>query len=164
MKKYRNKNKHLEDVNSCKTVLLTDVNPVSQSRSRSRSSKRSSSFFNDGSLFPSPLYTNLHLKGKNLLKEKTPLKEKILPLDEGFQRFWSAYPRKVSKSCCEKAWQRINPCPALTERILDSLEAHKGTKQWQDKQYIPHPSTWLNQKRWEDELEEKSSDPLEEFV
>jgi len=109
-----------------------------------------------------PLF--LSLNAKNLLKEKTPLKEKTLSLDEGFQRFWSAYPRKVSKSCCGKAWQRINPCPALTERILDALEAHKETKQWQDKQYIPHPSTWLNQKRWEDELEEKSSDPLEEFV
>ena len=158
MKKYRNKNKHLEDVNSCKTVLLTDVNPVSQSRSRSRSNKGSSSFCNDGSLFPSSL------KGKNLLKKNPPLKEKILPLDEGFQRFWSAYPRKVSKSCCEKAWQRINPCPALTEIILSAVEAHKGTKQWQDKQYIPHPSTWLNQKRWEDELEEKSDDPGEQYV
>jgi hypothetical protein len=24
-------------------------------------------------------------------------------------------------------------------------------KQWQDTSYIPHPSTWLNQERWEDE-------------
>ena len=158
MKKYRNKNKHLEDVNPCKTVLLTNVNPVSQSRSRSRRIKRSSSFCNDGSLFPSPL------KAKNLLKGKTPLKEKTLPLDEGFQRFWSAYPRKVSKSCCKKAWQRINPCPALTEIILSAVEAHKETKQWQDKQYIPYPSTWLNQKRWEDELEEKSDDPGDQYV
>jgi len=166
MKKYRNKNKNLEDVNPCKTVLLTDVNPVSpsRSRSRSRSSKGSSSFFNDGSLFPSPLYTNLHLKGKNLLKKKPPLKEKILLLEEGFNKFWTIYPWKVAKAPAFKAWTKLCPDSSLLEIILSAVEAHKKTKQWQDKQFIPRPLTWLNQKRWEDELEEKSDDPWDQYV
>ena len=36
--------------------------------------------------------------------------------------------------------------------MLKSIEAWKKSEQWQDKQYIPHPSTWLNGKRWEDEV------------
>ena len=41
----------------------------------------------------------------------------------------------------------------LFEQIKNSLEKLKQTKQWQDKNYIPHASTWLNQKRWKDEVE-----------
>lgn len=37
--------------------------------------------------------------------------------------------------------------------MMDSLEQFRGCKDWlKDKgQFIPYPSTWLNQKRWEDE-------------
>lgn len=37
--------------------------------------------------------------------------------------------------------------------IIDSLEQFRGCKDWlkENGQYIPYPSTWLNQKRWEDE-------------
>jgi hypothetical protein len=38
---------------------------------------------------------------------------------------------------------------------VPAVEAQKKSKQWQkdDGQYIPNPSTWLNQGRWDDELE-----------
>ena len=112
----------------------------------------------DGSLFPSPL------KGKNLLKKNPPLKEKILLLEEGFNKFWTIYPWKVAKAPAFKAWTKLCPDSSLLEIILSAVEAHKKTKQWQDKQFIPRPLTWLNQKRWEDELEEKSDDPGEQYV
>ena len=37
--------------------------------------------------------------------------------------------------------------------MINSLEQFRGSKDWlkDNGQYIPYPSTWLNQKRWEDE-------------
>jgi hypothetical protein len=35
--------------------------------------------------------------------------------------------------------------------ILKAVEKHKQSKQWKDGIY-PHASTWLNQRRWEDEI------------
>lgn len=66
--------------------------------------------------------------------------------DTEFEVFYSSYPRKVAKPQARKAWIK-NKC-ALSE-VLPSLEQHK--KNWKDPQFIPHPSTWLNQRRWEDE-------------
>ena len=65
---------------------------------------------------------------------------------DDFDAFYLAYPRKVSKTNARKAWIK-NDCK-LSE-ILPALEIHK--KGWKDPQYIPHPATWLNQRRWEDE-------------
>ena len=40
------------------------------------------------------------------------------------------------------------------ETLLQSIEAHRKTRDWQKDrgQYIPHPSTWLNAHGWEDEI------------
>lgn len=71
--------------------------------------------------------------------------------DDGFTTFWEKYPRKVGKSEAGKAWQKLKP---PLDIVLKSIEAHKQTDQWSkdNGQFIPHPSTWLNQKRWEDEV------------
>lgn len=79
--------------------------------------------------------------------EKENIKEK-----ENFEKFYSSYPRKVGKANVEKWFVKNKPNEELMNIILNSLEEHKKLKQWQDKQYIPHPTTWLNQKRWEDDL------------
>lgn len=73
--------------------------------------------------------------------------------DELFDRFWKAYPRKVGKDAARNAWAKRKPSAALTEQMIKALEWQKKTEQWQDKNYIPHPATWLNQGRWKDERE-----------
>jgi len=72
-----------------------------------------------------------------------------------FESFWVAYPKKQGKSACKKKWLAMNPNQELTEMIMKSVEMFKETEQWQKNggQFIPMPSTWLNQKRWEDELD-----------
>ena len=72
-----------------------------------------------------------------------------------FERFWSCYPRKVGKGNAEKSWKKL-PIKEKLGQILIALETQKKSKQWQDFQYIPHPVTWLNQRRWEDESPELS--------
>lgn len=64
-----------------------------------------------------------------------------------FEIFWQAYPRKVGKPAAKKAWGRVN---VLSGDVLDGLEHWKRSVQWQDTQFIPHPATFLNQRRWED--------------
>lgn len=74
--------------------------------------------------------------------------------EKRFDEFWAAYPRKQGKGAAWKAWQKIHPDAQLHSAIMKSVKAHaKNNPQWlkDNGQYIPNPSTWLNQKRWEDE-------------
>lgn len=59
------------------------------------------------------------------------------------------YPRKVGKIAARKAWDKARPTPELFEQMKRTLAWQ--TQQWTDPQYIPHPATWLNQGRWDDE-------------
>lgn len=70
-----------------------------------------------------------------------------------FDEFWKSYPRKESKPKARTAFEKIKPDEELLRKMLDSIERWKKTDQWQEDggRYIPHPSTWLNQQRWEDE-------------
>lgn len=74
---------------------------------------------------------------------------------ERFAVFWKTYPKKVAKGAAERAWRKIKPSSELLQKMLEAIERGKLSKQWNkdNGQYIPNPSTWLNQKRWEDELE-----------
>ena len=72
-----------------------------------------------------------------------------------FETFWNLYPRKVSKKMAEKAWLRLN---ALEKDLaLEAIQQH--VQYWSlketESEFIPHASTWLNQGRWEDELDMK---------
>jgi len=71
-----------------------------------------------------------------------------------FALFWENYPRKVGKATALKSWLKLKPNNELIEKILTSIQEYRKTTQWQDKQYIPHPASWLNAKRWEDEIED----------
>ena len=70
-----------------------------------------------------------------------------------FQDFWAKYPRKVSKRVAEASWKRMT-----AQEQSDALEAiDLHVKYWKLKEtsseFIPHASTWLNQARFEDELD-----------
>lgn len=77
-------------------------------------------------------------------------------LDNGFEKFWSVYPKKTAKQQAFKAWQKLDPDEELLSKILASLERQRKSVQWtkDNGQFIPYPATWLNGKRWEDELQE----------
>ena len=71
-------------------------------------------------------------------------------LPEGFTAFWAAYPRRVNKGAAFKSWISNN-CEPISSEIVKAVKSAK----WADeKQYIPHASTWLNGWRWTDELEQ----------
>jgi hypothetical protein len=71
--------------------------------------------------------------------------------DPAFARFWLAYPRKTQKQKALQSFAKLKPDELLLATILDALDGHKRSEQWQ-RGVIPHPATWLNQRRWDDEL------------
>jgi len=70
-----------------------------------------------------------------------------------FDSFWKAYPKKTNKEFAKRVFSKLRVDQPLLDKILHSLSIQVRTI-WKDKdtQYIPHPSTWLNGKRWEDEI------------
>ena len=97
--------------------------------------------------------TNDDDASETLQKKKGKSKSEDENLD--FIKFWQAYPRKISKQQALRAWNKLKPSQALTGVIMRALEMQKKSDQWQrdNGAFIPHASTWLNQQRWEDELE-----------
>jgi hypothetical protein len=69
-----------------------------------------------------------------------------------FESFWKVYPRKIGKEKCKNWFKSHKPKEDLVKQMIEAVEQQKKSKQWSDPQYIPHPYTWLNQGRWEDEL------------
>jgi len=73
--------------------------------------------------------------------------------DEGFEEFWSAYPkcvRKGEKSACKKKWVESYYF-SQKHIILKHIQWMATTAQWlQDNgAYIPAPKVYLNQQRWD---------------
>lgn len=90
-------------------------------------------------------------KNKAIKKQNKELNELQ---EKQFDKFWQAYPKKVSKKEAQKSWNKINPSLELFEKILKALEIVKQTEQWKkdNGKYVPYPATWLNQERWTDEI------------
>lgn len=86
--------------------------------------------------------------------ESNPIQFKSKSNPIAFDRFWTVYPKKTAKAVAQKAFDKIAPDDALLDTMIKSVESFKKTQQWlkDDGQYIPNPTTWLNQRRWEDEL------------
>jgi hypothetical protein len=82
---------------------------------------------------------NININNKEIYKER-------------FEKFYQAYPKHLKKAEVEKWFYKNKPDETLFKTMITQLEKFKKTKEWNQTQYIPYPSTWLNQKRWEDEI------------
>lgn len=71
-----------------------------------------------------------------------------------FDSFWSAYPRKDGKAKAKEAFIKLAPNDELFKTMMNAIERQKKGDQWikEGGKFIPYPATWLNQKRWEDEV------------
>lgn len=83
------------------------------------------------------------------------------PYSQRFLNAWKNFPRKQGKGSAWLAWLKLTNAPGMTEAKL--YEGVRDALRWQlksgsyfrfdDPTRIPHMSTWLNQRRWEDEEE-----------
>ncbi len=76
-------------------------------------------------------------------------------LNELFDKFWKAYPRKVDRKKSKERFEKLNPTEELVDLMIKQIDRLKDTNDWKKEngKFIPHPSTWLNGRRWEDEFE-----------
>lgn len=70
---------------------------------------------------------------------------------ERFAAFWDFYPRGESKQAAIAAWDKLKPSDDLIDTMARALKRQKATEDWQHGIGIPYASTYLNQRRWEDE-------------
>jgi hypothetical protein len=89
-------------------------------------------------------------------------KEKNNTYSEEFLNFYKEYPRRVDKSGAWKAWEKCNGNRPGIDSLLEILSRHKKTDQWNRDggKFIPHPATWINKRRWEDEVEVEQAGPF----
>lgn len=89
---------------------------------------------------------------------------KVNIYEQRFIDFWNEYPKKKSKGQAEKVWLKLKPSTELFTSIMEGLSIAKQSHDWKKEsgQFIPHPSTWLNSKGWEDE-HETAKDKFAEF-
>ena len=89
---------------------------------------------------------------------QTPAKptrtRKAIAYSADFEGFWACYPRKIGKDSAWKVYQRRKHEIPKGEDMAAILARHSQTEQWQRDggQYVPHPATWLNQGRWQDDV------------
>jgi len=92
-------------------------------------------------------------KGNNIIN----LEEYILPSGVTqtlpFDEFWDLYPRKVAKGharlAFKKACSKEKPVA-----IIEAVKKFAAAVEGKEKQYIPHPTTWLNGERWDDDIDD----------
>ena len=75
-----------------------------------------------------------------------------------FDIFWDVYPVKKDKQRAKEAWQKIDPDDEMTSMMVKAVFQQTMSDEWQ-RGYIPRPTTWLNGKRWEDEMSERDMAP-----
>jgi hypothetical protein len=70
-----------------------------------------------------------------------------------FDLFWKASPTKVGKKKAMDLWKKYKP---PLDEVLKTIEWQKKSEKWKKNkgEFIPHPTTWLNAGRWEDEPDE----------
>lgn len=142
---------HNENLTSSQNAFFTLMQPVLDS-----SRKKAANGKHGGS--------KQKANGKQNEREKEREKEKEVEIENeskkaaDFDCFWQAYPRKVGKVKAEAAYYKITTPVSV---LLAAIEQQKKSAQWQkdNGQFIPHPATWLNGKRWEDQVETVSTAP-----
>ncbi|WP_296138450.1 helix-turn-helix domain-containing protein [uncultured Corynebacterium sp.] len=68
-----------------------------------------------------------------------------------FDEFWDAYPRKVGKKKARAKFAAAVKAAGDAQRVIDGARRLAADPNLPDKQFIPHPTTWLERGGWDDE-------------
>lgn len=67
-----------------------------------------------------------------------------------FEAFWDAYPRKVGKKAALAAFKQARKIASL-QTICEGAARYRDDPNLPAVKFRPHPATWLNEGRWDDE-------------
>lgn len=90
------------------------------------------------------------------IQSRTEQKDKPQPRKRAaahprFDDFWLECPRKVGRGAAEKAFGKLCAAGENPETLIASMRGFARQMAGTEMQYIAHPLTWLNQKRWTDD-------------
>ena len=71
--------------------------------------------------------------------------------EDRFEEFWADYPKKEKKAAAIKSYAKAIKTVSH-ETITQAMLNHKVIKNWTGDQFTPMAATWLNDKRWDDEI------------
>ncbi len=74
-------------------------------------------------------------------------------LDARFDEFWDAYDRKVAKGAAVKAWRAALRRGVTPDHLITAAAAFHAKQVRDDtpSEFVPHPASWLNAERYDDE-------------
>lgn len=75
-----------------------------------------------------------------------------IPRASRFSEFWEAYPRKIGKAKAERLFEGITK-KASPDLLIAGAIRYCTSQADTEQKFIAHPSTWLSQRRWEDDPE-----------
>ena len=92
---------------------------------------------------------------KKVTQSKSIDKDIELDIEKDFNEFWNVYPKKASKKEALKAYTKLYKSHSLPDDLLDIIKRWCNNEAWKKEngKFIPYPTTWLNQERWNDEIE-----------
>ena len=81
-----------------------------------------------------------------------------------FADFWKEYPRRVKRKKSIIIWKK-NKLHLIFDQIISNIRQRNATE-WKgkEKKFIPHPTSYLNNEQWNDEILETSHDRKENSV
>lgn len=115
----------------------------------------------DATTFSSSLKEQEELTGSEhvdavdgLFPEPTRLRTVDPPqcVDAWFAEWYDAYPKHVGRAAARKAYARAVAHGADPTVMLAGLKAQRSVFADRESRFIPHPATWLNQGRWDDDI------------
>jgi len=99
-----------------------------------------------------PKKSNKELEEERELEEELINENKIFSFDE----FWELYPKKVAKEKCKAKFNKLSK--TNLQKIKDTIKSFIAYKPFSTYTH-PNPETYLNQKRWDDEVKTESLKP-----
>lgn len=95
-------------------------------------------------------------KGDKRKRQKNKAQAETLP--ERFDGFWLFYRTHIppdrnagNRQKAIRAWDNLAPSDELADALASSLARQVKTVAWQSGVGVPHASTWLNNRGWEDD-------------
>lgn len=129
---------------------------------------------NKGQSTDGGIYKNLDIDKDKTLGQSDPIdllgdaigklpkaKPKPRPSDEQFVQFWDAYPRRVKKAEARKKFTALTPVDATLAIEGARRYARQVASEARDPTKIMHPTTYLNQRVFEDVVDTANAEPNE---
>jgi len=97
------------------------------------------------------LFDELTASAQDAAQQAIARARAVVPM---FDDFWAAWPKREAKKDARRAWDKLTA--ANKAAALAALPAHvaRWRREGRARNHIPHPATWLNGERWDDELGE----------